>query len=183
MDNNFNKFHLKLCDIIDLHAPETEKKISAKNIIQNPFFTKGILTSLKKQKRLYKHMLEVKTDASKEKYTNYRNQLKKIMRKWKSKYLHDKCTEYKQDSSKLWKLINRMIGRENNKTHVIDSIRSSNLLKTDPYSITSTFNDFFSTIGKTYAEKHHASSQEIRTNIDNTEQNQKSIFLQPCTGR
>ena len=152
VDKNFDKFHFKLCDTIEKHAPEREKRISAKNVIQDPWITRGILTSLKKQKRLYKHMLEVKTDTAREKYSNYRNLLKKIMRKGKIKYLHDKCSEYRQDSRKLWKLINRTIGKENIKTHMIDSIRSPKILKTDPQSITNTFNDF-STTGKTYAEK------------------------------
>ena len=181
VDNNFNIFHQKLMDTIEHHAPETEKRISARNIIRDPWITRGLLNSLKKQQRLYKHLLEVKSVEAKRKYTNYRNLLKKLIRDSKHKYLHDKCTEYRQDSRKLWTLINRIIGKENNKTHVIDSIKSANIPRTDPYSITNTFNDFFSTIGKTYAEKQVVTPTETTSNIGNIDNNPHTLFLSPCT--
>ena len=98
-------------------------------------------------------MLNSKTEASTNKYKTYRNKLKSIIRKSRIKYLHDKCTEFRQDSRRPWHLINKMIGKASNKTHVIESIRSGNLLKYDPYSITNTFCEFFSTVGEKYAEK------------------------------
>ena len=181
VDNNFNTFHQKLLDTIEHYAPETEKRISARNIIRDPWITRGLLTSLKKQQRLYKHLLVVKTADAKRKYSNYRNLLKKLIRSSKYKYLHDKCTEYRQDSRKLWTLINKIIGKENNKTHVIDSIKSASIPRTDPYSITNTFNEFFSTVGKTYAERQKVSPTETTSNIGNIENNPKTLFLSPCT--
>ena len=126
-------------------------------------------------------MLEVQTPEAKRKYSNYRNLLKKLMRFTKNKYLHDKCMEFRQDSRKLWNLINRIIGKENNKQHVIDSIKSNNVLRTDPYSITNTFNDFFATVGKTYAGKQQVSHVETTRNLENIEHNQDTLFLTPCT--
>ena len=52
-----------------------------------------------------------------------------------------------------------MIGKENNKKHVIESIRSGKLLKYDPYSITNTFCEFFSTVGEKYAEKFKTTTE------------------------
>ena len=60
-------------------------------------------------------MLEIKTETVTNKYKAYRNKLKGIIRKSRIKYLHDKCTEFRQDSKRLWQLVNKMIGRENNK--------------------------------------------------------------------
>ena len=170
-----------MIDTIEKHAPETEKRISAKNIIRDPWITRGLLTSLKKQQRLYKHSLMVKTPAARNKYTHYRNLLKRLIRRSKYKYLHDKCTEYRQDSRKLWTLINKIIGKENNKTHVIESIKSANILRTDPYNITNTFNEFFSTVGMTYAERQTVTPTETSLNIGNIDNNPKTLFLNPCT--
>ena len=100
VEEDFNKFHDKLCTIIDTYAPEKEKKISAKRIVQDPWITGGILTSLRKQKKLYTQMLESKTSTT-NKYKRYRNKLKSIIRKSRIKYLHDKCTEFRQDSRRL----------------------------------------------------------------------------------
>ena len=125
-------------------------------------------------------MLEYKTDTDTAKYKTYRNKLKSLIRKSRSKYLHDKCTEFKQDSRKLWQLINRLIGKENNKQHVIESIRSSNTLKYDPYSITNTFCEFFSTIGEKYASKLTSSPNEIHAYMSKIENNTKTLYLNPC---
>ena len=82
---------------------------------------------------------------------------------------------------KLWQLTNRTIGKENNKLHVIDSIRSSDKLNTDPYNITNTFNEFFSTIGEKYANKHTCTKKETEEVLQNITQNKYSLFLEPCT--
>ena len=124
VEENFNIFHNIVIETIDKHAPETEKRISARKLIKDPWITKGLITSMKRQKKIYQNMLMEKTDQAKQKYTTYRNKLKSLIRASKRKYLHDKCTEYKQNSKKLWPLTNRIIGKENNKIHVIDSIRT-----------------------------------------------------------
>ena len=74
-----------------------------------------------------------------------------------------------------------MIGKENNKKHVIESIRSGRLLKYDPYSITNTFCEFFSTVGEKYAEKFKTTTEEIQSYLGNIESNTKTPFLHPCT--
>ena len=107
--------------------------------------------------------------------------MKGIIRKSRIKYLHDKCTEFRQDSKRLWQLVNKMIGRENNKTHVIESIKSGNLLKYDPYSITNIFCELFSTVGEKYAEKFKTTIEEIQTYLDRIERSSKTLLLHPCT--
>ena len=68
IEEDFNKSHNKLCAIIDTYAPEKRRKISAKKVVQDPWITKGILTSLNKQRKLYLQMLELKTETSTNKY-------------------------------------------------------------------------------------------------------------------
>ena len=73
--------------------PEKKRKIIARKVVQDSWITRGILTSLNKQKNLYSQMLELKTEKVTNKYKAYRNKLKGIIRKNRIKYLHDKCTE------------------------------------------------------------------------------------------
>ena len=181
VDESFKLFHTILMETIDKYAPEVEKRISAKKLIRDPWITKGLIISMNKQRKLYQNMLVEKSDQSKQKYTTYRNKLKGLLRASKRKYLHDKCFEYKQNSKKLWELTNRIIGKENNKMHSIDSIRCSGILRSDPYNITTTFNDFFSTIGENYASKHHCTQKESNDLLQNIVQNTHSLFLEPCT--
>ena len=126
-------------------------------------------------------MIDSKTTLATNKYKTYRNKLKGIIRKSRIKYLHDKCTEFRQDSKRLWQLINKMLGRQNNKTHIIESIRSGNLLKYDPYNITNTFCEFFSTVGEKYAEKFKTTNEETNRYLDKIESSTKTLFLHPCT--
>ena len=182
VEESFTLFHNKLMETIDKHAPETTRKISGRKLIRDPWITNGIITSLNKQRKLYQKMIMEQTTNARERYTTYRNNLKRLIRASKRKYLHEKCTEYKQDSRKLWQLINRIIGKENNKSHVIESIRTSEgTLKTDPYSITNTFNEFFSTIGERYATRHKCTQQETNILLQHINQHDKSLFLEPCT--
>ena len=176
IEDDFNKFHNIVCETINTHAPVKTKKISAKKAYQDPWITKGITTSLSKQRKMYTKMLETKKDSDKIKYTTYRNKLKSIIRKSKNKYLHDKCTEYKQDSRKLWQLINRILKKENNKHHVIEGIRTTDTIMYDPESITNTFCDFFSTIGEKYASQ----LSPMTTYLNQMNNNNKTLYLSPC---
>ena len=122
---------------VSINMPPVEiKRVTYKKQIRDPWITKGILVSLAKQKRLYREQLHAKSSISTHNYQTYRNLLKSTIQKSKNSYLHDKCLEFKQDSRKLWKLVNRIIGKNNNKTETIDSLKIDNILKYDPVSIT-----------------------------------------------
>ena len=126
-NQGFNIFHNILCSTIDKHAPEVVKRINPKKIIRNPWITSGIMRSLTKQRQMFKAHL--KGDVSTFNYRNYRNNLQKIIRLSKCKYLHDKCNEYRRDSRKLWRLINDMIRKTRNKKTMIEILKIGNLMK------------------------------------------------------
>ena len=181
IEENFNKFHNIVCETINTYAPEQTKKVSAKKAYQDPWITKGITTSLSKQRKMYIKMLKTKKDSDKIKYITYRNKLKSIIRKSKNKYLHDKCTEYRQDSRKLWQIINRLLKKENNKHYVIEGIRTIDTILYDPESITNTFCEFFSSIGEKYASQLSPMPNEMTTYLNQMDNNNKTVYLSPCT--
>ena len=184
-DQNCNKgfvtFHQILCESMDKHAPEKKKKLSYKKQIRDPWITKGILTSLARQKKMYREQLHSKSAVSTHKYRKYRNLLKSTIRKSKQVYLHDKCVEFRQDSRKLWKLVNKIIGKNNNKTETIDSLRVDSILKHDPDSITNGLCTFFSNIGETYATKIGQPETNINEYIEQIDPNPQSLFFSPTT--
>ena len=180
-NESFNLFHQRLCTSINTHAPEEVKKLSYKMQIRDPWIMKGILTSLNKQKRLYREQLTVKSPVSTHKYRTYRNQLQTLVRKSKISYLHDKCTEFRRDSRKLWQLVNRLIGKTSNKSDTIDCLKVDNMLKYDPSSITNGFCDFFSNIGEQYANKIDSTDSDINDYLDKINSNPHTLFLAPTT--
>ena len=181
-NDSFNKFHQILCKAIDKHAPETQRKISYQKLARDPWITKGIINSLTKQKRLYREQLQNKSDVSTRNYRQYRNLLQSVMRKSRNTYLHNKCREFKQDSRKLWQLVNKLIGKSNNKSDSIDSLRIENILKYDPSSITNGLCDFFSQIGEKYANQIESTEPSIEHYIGQIPQNSNSMFMAPTTG-
>ena len=96
-------------------------------------------------------------------------------------YLHDRCKEFKQNSRKLWQLINRIIGKERNKLNLIESLKIDNIVKFDSDSITNTFNEFFSTVGEKLAKQHVARQFEIEQYMKDLDTSESSIFLYPTT--
>ena len=74
-NNGFDIFHSLLIEIIDKIAPETEIKLSKGKTARDPWITKGILNSIRKQKKLYLEQLHNTTTTTK--YKAYRNQLHK----------------------------------------------------------------------------------------------------------
>ena len=180
-NEGFITFHNHLTSIIHKYAPEKTRTISRKKLKRDPWITSGIQISLNKQKRLYIKMLRDKTDASIQNYKNYRNTLQSIMRRSKNKYIYDKCEEYKQDSRKLWQLVNRLIGKERNKKNVIEKLKVGNEIKQDPTSITDTFNNFFSTVGEKYASKIPYDREKQRGYQKQMTPNTHTLFFQPCT--
>ena len=180
-NDSFNIFHQTLTNCINMHAPEEIRKISYKMQVRDPWMTKGLLTSLKKQKRLYREQLHSSSTVSTANYKKYRNTLKSLIRKSKITYLHEKCTEFKRDSRKLWQLVNRIIGKSNNKIDSIDSLKIDSILKYDPSSITNGLCEFFANIGEEYANKIDSSGLDINNHINNIETNPTSLYLAPTT--
>ena len=180
-NDSFNLFHEKLITSIDNYAPEKTLKLGRKCLIRDPWITTGILRSLRWQKQLYKEMLLSKTDVSTFRYRSYCNCLQKIIRSNRQYYLHDKCKEYRQNGRKLWQLINRIIGRENNKHNTIESLKVDNLIKYNSESITNSFNEFFSTVGESLAKQQICNPPELENYLRSLKQYESSMFLPPTT--
>ena len=176
-DQGFSIFHKILCSTLDKHAPELDKRINPKKIIRNPWITSGIMRSLNKQRQMFK--AHIKGDVSTFNYKNYRNNLQKIIRLSKNKYLHEKCNEYRRDSRKLWRLINDMIRKTGNKKTMIESLKIKNLMKYDPDSITNEFYEFFSTVGERFYGDIRAPENNTDYYLDKMTKSNNSLFLTP----
>ena len=102
--------------------------------------TPGLQKCQQKQYMLYKQSINQRENISAEmKYKTYRNKLKEIIRRTKEKYYRDKCFEYKQNTSKLWKMINRITQKEVDKTNTIEYFKVDNLNYYDSKAVSEEF--------------------------------------------
>ena len=175
----FESFHKKLTHTIDEVCPQKEFRIRQDKLIRDPWITKGLQNSLKRQKILYKDQLRSNNPLSTNQYRSYRNLLKRLMRQSKIAYFTNKCLEYKQNSKKLWQLINQITNKGQKKKQVIENLKINNLLKYSPSDITKGFCDHFATVGSRYAKNIEPSEVLVETYIDHITVNQQCMFLYP----
>ena len=88
---------------IDHFVPITLKHIAYHKLWKEPWVSAGLLTSMKKEKRLYRDTLgkQASNDAL-VKYRNYNVVLQKVKRYAKRHYYINKCNEFKKNTKKLW---------------------------------------------------------------------------------
>ena len=111
------------------------------------------MKSIAKQKQLYIRTLKNKHDiAGLEKYKTYRKTLQQVKRKTKMHYYRSRCKEFKNDTRKLWSLINTITG-----SLKIDNIKTSN-----PSKITKELGTYFANVGKEFAHKIPKGQHDIK---------------------
>ena len=180
-DEAFDLFHAKLTDCFNLECPERTIKLRPDKRSE-PWITPGLLSSIKKQNKLYTIHLNDRENVDKlTKYKEYRNTLRKILRYSRINHYILKCNEYKHESKKLWSLMNEVIKKEKNKTNVISYLQVENRLIRNPKGIAKEFNQYFSNVGKTYANKVRKSKKELNAYLEAITRCNKSMFLTPVT--
>ena len=167
---------------MDSVSPYHTIKIPYKKVIRDPWLIKGLVQCYKKQKKLYKETLKGNsTDQDVLKYRNYRNKLKEIVRRSKEQYFKGKCMEYKQNTSRLWKMINRLLNKTNDKTNVVEYLKVEYQDYYDHLTISEEFAKHFSSVGKRYAEKITTSKANISQYLKDIDSNPQTMFLTPTT--
>ena len=169
-----------LTKVIDMHAPMKSISVSPKNIIKEKWMTAGLLKSSKTCDKLYKEQLG--HDASSRfhtKYIFYRNEFNKLKRTAKKEYYLNLITEYKNDSKKLWGVINRVIGKTRNKLDLPEKIKDeNNIIVSGNQAIADTFCKFFTSVGPNLARSIPNPSKNYDEYLSNLNCN-KTFFMVP----
>ena len=162
IDSNaqFDHFHNTLQTAVDHFLPTITRKIPARLTRKESWMTAGLLRCIKKNKRLYKAMLEDRNnEQAMGKYKKYNNLLQRVKRRAKSDYYYNKCVEHKGNTAKLWRTINYVIHKTNNKSEVIDKLKIDNLYEYRGQHIAEEFARYFSDIGRQYATRMKSSKK------------------------
>ena len=122
-DNNFNIYSNILNEVMDEVAPLKTVQISAKRQFKEPWMSKDIEASNRKNSELYKATL--RSDATAEirnKYVSYRNNYNHIKKAARLKYYKLQVEESKTNTKRLWQVINTVINKRKNKGSIIPYI-------------------------------------------------------------
>ena len=179
VDEAFNNFETILQNELDKHAPSKIQKF--KKISKDPpWLTNGMRNSIRKCKQMYKKTLDKNcTNELYLKYTTYRKTLNKIKRLSKNNYYRENCMEYRNNTSKLWKLINNKIKKSNDKSGIIDCIKDGKLELTDGKKIADNFANYFATVGGKFAGNIKKAKQSITEYLKVMTNSTKSCYFSP----
>ena len=99
----------------------------------------------------------------------------------KQEFHREKCREYQQNTKKLWKLINRVSGRLNDKSSTIDCITIDGVKQYQGSLIANSLASYFANVGQKFAEKIPKSTKPIKTYLEALQNNTQTLFFNPCS--
>ena len=173
------KFHSTLVDVIDEVCPEKVVRVSTNRNIKEAWMTAGLLKCSNKQLKLYKEFITKKDVQSESKYKTYRDILKRTKRNCRREFYLKKCTEYRNNSKKMWQLINSVIGKSSDKRCIINELQINNIKLKDPKNIVNGLADHFAGVGHRFASQIKTSEKSITEYNQKIKRNAKSIMLSP----
>ena len=182
IDIAFDKLHEKIISIVNsvalLETYVPDKKLYRKE----PWLPASILKSIKLQKKLYTKTLSITaTQQDLFKYKNYQNTLTKLKRYCKCNYYQDKCLEFKQNTKAMWGLLNKITGKLNDKSSIVEYLEVNGVHLCMAKEIDGAFNNHFSSVGKNYANAIKKSNQDIALYLSKLSINSKSVYFHPTT--
>lgn len=146
----------------------------------NKWVTKGILTSCLRKEKLYLRWKNDKENTKKkDEYKAYVKILDKIINSAKLMYDRELFNRAKNNSRKIWNLINNKMNRSSSNYNIdIKFLTENNIKIVDKTAICETFNRFFSNIGPTLARKIN---KPKNSNVKLPHCNGLSFFLNKIT--
>ena len=137
-NQNFNTFLNIINDLYYECFPLKTKYISDKRL-HNPWITSAVLKSVKTKNNLYKdYKIGVVCESY---YKEYRNVLNKIIKNCKKQYYMSIFTNFKNNTSKIWKTINQL--KNNYKKTYLSYITMNNQVIRNPSDMAEAFNKYF----------------------------------------
>ena len=116
--------------------------------------TKGLIKSSQTKLNYYKKtLLPNCPETDHERYKEHRNKYDILKRQTHIQFYNDNCIEHKNNTCKLWKIINSITCKLNDKTSCINQIKINNIASYNSYDICNVIPEHIALIGKILEEK------------------------------
>ena len=181
-NTKFNQFCDTVNQVLDEVAPVKTIRISAKRRYVEPWMTRGLEDSSKVKLKLYKKSIQKgSTKEDQNNYIQHRNVYNELKRKVKHDYYQPKCKAFKDNSKKLWALINNTITKIKHEGTIIPHITVGGIKQSRLKTTTNSFDEFYSTMGSTLAEKIVPGTMSIDEYLNNIPVQRDSIVIKQTT--
>lgn len=150
MNDCYNKFNVLFTSCYK-RCIKVKKCIVKNN--HKPWVTTALLNSIKRKNKLYVQYVKNPCTISKTRYKMYRNKLTHLLRISERNYAKEYLHKYTNDLKRSWSLINGIIGKNNKKSKLPDSIEGDYGTLSNPLSIANHYNRYFTKIGPNLARQ------------------------------
>ena len=179
---NFENFCTKLNMIMDNIAPIKHIRISGKRRFVEPWMSTSLEIASRNNKKLYLETLRKDCPISTvEKYKTSRNLLNRLKRSAMKKYYATKCMEYRDNTTKLWQVINQTIGKTKNSGSIIPFISIEGIKTYDVKRISNEFGKFYANLGRNLASQISPGMRTVDDYLTNIPRTLNSIILKLTT--
>ena len=124
-------------------------------------------------------MKMLRQECSLEKYKAYNCVLCKSIRHAKSNFYRDMCHDYQYQTKKLWRLINEISGKSNDKSGLIEYLKIDGVKEYNSQNISNKLAKYFAGVGKKFASKIKSSKRHIQDYLKLLHTHQTSLILSP----
>ena len=173
----YNKFLETISNIYNTAFPVRVIKISKKQKTSPPWMTKSLIKSCKTKSKLLAASKKVGTEDSKNKFTAYRNKLKKIIKAAERLYYDQKFLIHSADARKTWHYINEILGKDKSQKKLF-SFEGPSGKRLSDMEIATMFNDYFVNIGPNLAHNISCSNTNFKDFLPPSPSN--SAYFAPC---
>ena len=181
-NENFDTFSQIISDELEKAAPKHVINISAKRKYIEPWMMKGLEKASNTKLKLYKAILKPDhTEEDVAKYRAHRNIYNTLKRSAKLNYYQEKCKAYRQNTKKLWGLINETIKKTKHRGSIIPFITVDGIKLLKAKEIANSFGEFYSTLGSKLARKILPSTMTIESYISRIPNQLLSLALNGTT--
>ena len=112
-------------------------------------------------------------------YTTYRNCLNSLKRRMKMAYYQTLCLNLKNNTKKLWEIINVMIGKSTDKSCILEKLKVGNIVCDSSTDMANTLGSYFATVGTKFANAIKPPLIKVTDYIRKIKRNPNSLFLTP----
>ena len=182
IDDACSSLNDRIYGALNFYAPLKQFKRNTRYQKRDPWFTLGLKTSSIKCWKLYRKVLHMPHDsADYVAYKQYRNMYNMLRRKAKFQYNNDLISACRNDSKKMWKVLNRITGKIRNKSSLSDEIIIDGIKSANQKEISNAFAKYYSEIGKRMSEKIDLEGPTFDPTSNISNRVNESCFLFPTT--
>ena len=173
----YNHFIMKYKEAFDKAFPEKLIQPNKRYIAREPWVSREILEASKRKRKLLNLKNKRPSPENLQNYIQFRNEFNHKKRRLKFEYFRDKLNENKHSMKNTWNIIKTALNKQNDKSNFPHSFEIDGKQVTNPLSIATSFNKYYTDIGKITSQNVPKSNRKYTDYLKNP--NINSIFIEP----